>query len=205
MAASRRIYKMRLSVLSRRFHRWGAIGIALPLLLVIGSGILLQVKKQVPWVQPAERRTAVSAPGMDWNVILAAAQNFPQAEVTGWEDIDRLDVRPGKGILKVVTKNRWELQLALADGALLQTAYRRSDFIETLHDGSFFGAVAKLGIFLPAGIVLFVLWLSGIYLWWLPYRTRRRRARLVAKRRSVRSEVAGSASPHTSHPTAAEH
>ncbi len=174
---------MRLSVLSRRFHRWGAAGIALPLLLVIGSGILLQVKKQVPWVQPVEQRTAVSAPGMDWNVILAAAQNFPQAEVKSWEDIDRLDVRPGKGILKVITKNSWELQLALADGALLQTAYRRSDFIETLHDGSFFGAVAKFGIFLPLGIALFVLWLTGIYLWWLPYSTRRRRARLLAKGR----------------------
>jgi uncharacterized iron-regulated membrane protein len=169
---------MSLSFLSRRLHRWGAISVGLPLLLVIGSGILLQVKKQFPWVQPAEQRTSVPAPGMAWDVILAAAKAMPAAGVQGWEDIDRLDVRPGKGILKVITKSHWEAQLALADGAVLQVAYRRSDLIETLHDGSFFGEVAKLGIFLPSGIVLFGLWITGIYLWLLPWLTRRKRARL---------------------------
>lgn len=173
---------MRLSILSRKFHRWGAVGIGIPLLLVIGSGILLQVKKQFPWVQPAEQRSPVAVPAMDWDVILAAAKSLPQANVTSWEDIDRLDVRPSKGILKVITKNRWELQLHLGTGEVLQTAYRRSDLIETLHDGSFFGDPAKLWIFLPSGVVLFVLWLTGLYLWLLPYRTRRRRARLVAAR-----------------------
>ena len=173
---------MRLSILSRRLHRWGSIGVGLPLLLVIGSGILLQVKKQFPWVQPGEQRTAVSTPAMEWDVILAAAKAHPQAGVTGWEDIDRLDVRPGKGILKVITKSRWELQLALGTGEVLQTAYRRSDLIETLHDGSFFGDPAKLWIFLPSGIVLFALWLTGLYLWVLPYLTKRKRARLAAKK-----------------------
>jgi hypothetical protein len=103
---------------------------------------------------------------------------MPEAGVTGWEDIDRLDVRPGKGILKVITTSRWEAQLALADGAVLQVAYRRSDLIEQLHDGSFFGDVAKLWIFLPSGIVLFTLWATGLYLWVLPWLTRRKRARL---------------------------
>jgi hypothetical protein len=147
-------------------------------MLVIASGILLQVKKQVPWVQPSEIRTEVSVPAMSWDVILAAAKAMPEAGVRSWDDIDRLDVRPGKGILKVITKSRWEAQLALADGAVLQVAYRRSDLIETLHDGSFFGDVAKLGIFLPSGVVLFVLWMTGIYLWLLPYLMKRKRARL---------------------------
>ena len=171
---------MRLSILSRRLHRWGALLTALPLVLVIGSGLLLQVKKQVPWVQPVEQRTAVSVPGLSWDLILAAAQAMPEAGVTGWEDIDRIDVRPSKGILKVITKSRWEAQLALADGAVLQTAYRRSDLIEHLHDGSFFGDPIKYWIFLPAGILLFGLWLTGLYLWVLPTLTRRRRARQSA-------------------------
>ncbi|MFM8781457.1 MAG: serine hydrolase domain-containing protein, partial [Gemmatimonadota bacterium] len=42
------------------------------------------------------------------------------------------------------------------------------------------GAAAKLGIFLPSGIVLFGLWLTGAYLWLLPYLTKRKRARLTA-------------------------
>jgi hypothetical protein len=171
---------MRLSILSRKFHRWGAVAIGLPLLLVIGSGILLQVKKQFPWVQPAEQRTPVTVPAMEWDVILAAAKAIPEAKVESWSDIDRLDVRPGKGILKIITKDRWEVQMHLGTGEVLQTAYRRSDLIESLHDGSFFGDPAKLWVFLPSGIVLFVLWLTGIYLWVLPYLTRRKRSRLAA-------------------------
>lgn len=173
---------MRLTILSRRLHRWGAVAVGLPLLLVVGSGLLLQVKKQVPWVQPAERRTAVSTPAVDWARMLEATRGVPQAGVTGWEDIDRVDVRPSKGILKIITNSRWELQLALGTGEVLQVAYRRSDLIEQLHDGSFFGDPAKLWIFLPSGIVLFGLWLTGLYLWVLPYLTRRKRARLAAGR-----------------------
>jgi uncharacterized iron-regulated membrane protein len=169
---------MSFSFLTRRIHRWGAIAVGLPLMLVIGSGLLLQVKKQFPWVQPAEQRTAVPTPSVPWDVILAAAKAMPEAGVNGWEDIDRLDVRPGKGILKVITTSRWEAQLALADGAVLQVAYRRSDLIEQLHDGSFFGDAAKLWIFLPSGIVLFALWATGLYLWVLPWLTKRKRARL---------------------------
>ena len=171
---------MRLSILSRRLHRWGALLTALPLLLVIGSGLLLQVKKQVPWVQPAEQRTPVQTPAIGWDLILAAAQAMPEAGVTGWGDIDRVDVRPSKGILKVITTSRWEAQLALADGAVLQTAYRRSDLIEQVHDGSFFGDPVKRWIFLPSGILLFGLWLTGLYLWLLPGLTRRKRARQAA-------------------------
>ena len=121
---------MRLSILSRRLHRWGSAAVFLPLLCVIGSGLLLQVKKQVTWVQPAEQRTPVAVPAVGWDVILAAARAMPEAGVRGWEDIERVDVRPGKGIMKVITHSRWEAQLALADGAVLQTAYRRSDLIE---------------------------------------------------------------------------
>ena len=169
---------MSLSFLSRRLHRWGAITIGLPLLCVIASGLLLQLKKQFPWVQPHEQRTAVPTPAVEWDVILAAAKAMPHAGVQGWEDIDRVDVRPGKGIMKVITTSSWEAQLALADGAVLQVAYRRSDLIETLHDGSFFGDAAKLWIFLPSGVVLFALWMTGLYLWVLPWLTKRKRARL---------------------------
>ena len=172
---------MRLSILSRRLHRWGAIAIGLPVLSVIASGILLQVKKQVPWVQPVEQRAQGSTPSMDWGLILAAARGVPGAGVTSWDDIDRVDVRPGKGILKIVTKSRWEVQMALATGEVLQVEYRRSDLIESLHDGSFYGDTAKLAIFLPSGLVLFGLWLTGVYLWLLPYLTRRKRARLRAE------------------------
>jgi hypothetical protein len=35
----------------------------------------------------------------------------PGAGIREWQDIDRLDVRPGKGVVKVRTENHWELQI----------------------------------------------------------------------------------------------
>lgn len=65
---------------------------------------------------------------------------------------------------------------------MLQTAYRRSDLIETIHDGSVFaGDWTKLGLFLPAGLTLLLLWLSGMWMVWVQFigkRRRKARARL---------------------------
>jgi uncharacterized iron-regulated membrane protein len=162
-------------VLNRRIHRWGAALVAIPFLVVICTGILLQVKKRLPWVQPTEQRGGSAPPAVSMDDMLARMKEVPQAGVTSWADIDRIDVRPSKGLVKVVSTSRWEIQLDAATGAVLQTAYRRSDLIESLHDGSWFHDLAKSWIFLPSGVIVLVLWLTGLYLWLLPYRTRRRR------------------------------
>lgn len=159
---------------NRRLHRLGAALVALPFLVVICTGILLQVKKQVAWVQPPEQRTPSVVPTIPLQAVLDAASRHPEVGIASWDDVDRLDVRPGKGILKVVSKTRWELQLDLASGDVLQVAYRRSDLIETLHDGSWFHPAVKLWVFLPVGVVVLGLWITGVYLWWLPIGVRRR-------------------------------
>lgn len=161
--------------LNRQLHRLGAILIALPLLVVIGSGLFLQVKKQWSFVQPPTQRGMGTSPGLSFDEILDRALSVPEAAVAGWEDIDRLDVRPEHGLIKVRCKNRWELQLDARTGELLSSAYRRSDLIESIHDGSFFHERAKLIVFLPVGVVLLGLWASGVYLFALPYLVRRRR------------------------------
>lgn len=153
---------------SRKLHRWGAILIALPLLVVICTGLLLQLKKEWVWIQPAERRGVGTTPSITFDQILTALRGVPEADVESWEDVDRLDVRPGKGMLKVRCNNDWEVQIDTATGEVLQVAYRRSDLIESIHDGSFFHASAKLWVFLPSGLVLLALWITGVYLWVLP-------------------------------------
>jgi uncharacterized iron-regulated membrane protein len=163
-------------VLNRKLHRWGAIAAALPFLVVVSTGILLQLKKQLPWVQPAEQRVKDVVPALTLPQILEVVKAVPEAQVKDWSDIDRFDVRPGKGIVKVTTLTRWELQVHLGTGELLQSAYRRSDLIETLHDGSWFHDAAKLWIFLPSGLIVLGLWVTGIYLYLLPIRTRARRS-----------------------------
>ena len=160
---------MRLSKLNRDIHRWGAILIALPLAVVIVSGVILQLKKESVWIQPTTRRGSGSEPSLGFEQILTITRGVPEANVRGWTDIDRLDVRPDRGMLKVRCKNRWEIQLDAKTGEVLQVAYRRSDLIESIHDGSFFHDGLKLWVFLPTAVLLGVLWVTGIYLFGLPY------------------------------------
>jgi len=159
----------------RKIHRWGAIITLLPMLLVIVTGILLQVKKEVTWVQPATQKGSGKIPALEFSHAIEIAASVEEAQIKDWSDIDRIDVRPGKGIMKIITNNHWELQLDNITGEVLSSTYRRSDWIEALHDGSFFADWAKLYIFLPNGLILLGLWLTGVYLWWLPIGVRRRK------------------------------
>lgn len=168
---------MKFHQLNRGFHRWASILVAFPVLLVIATGIILQVKKEFTWIQPATQAGTGTEPSLPFERILDIVTMVPEAEIRNWDDIDRLDVRPGKGMLKVRAKNQWEIQLDAASGDILQVAYRRSDLIEGLHDGSFFHDKAKLWVFLPNGLMLLAMWLTGMYLFILLYRVKRRRRR----------------------------
>lgn len=168
---------MKASLLNRKVHRVGAILTAIPLLIVIVTGIILQLKKDWAWVQPPTLKGAEGTLAVSFEEILAAAKTSPEAGIESWKDVDRIDVRPKKGVAKVRAKNRWEVQIDTSNGELLGTAYRRSDLIESLHDGSFFSNAAKLGVFLPSALVLLALWITGIYLWFLPRLKRRQRDR----------------------------
>ena len=174
---------MRLNKLIRKIHHWATVFIALPLLIIIGSGVLLQIKKQSVWIQPMENRGSSKVPQVEFAKILASVIQEAELGVSGWNDINKLDVRPSKGLVKVILENGFEVQIDLGSGEVLQTAYRRSDLIESIHDGSFFGGdIVKLGLFLPTGIALFLMWFTGVWLFVLPYLPKKRRNRAAHKR-----------------------
>jgi len=173
---------VKFNILNRKTHYWASFAAAVPLFVMICSGLLLQSKKHWTWVQPAEQRGTGSVPAIDLEAILASVKQARDLDVRSWDDVNRLDVRPGLGLVKVWLNSGWEVQVDLGTGRVLQTAFRRSDLIESIHDGSFFaGDWTKLGLFLPAGLVLLLLWLSGLWMWWVPFIAKRRRpVRLVA-------------------------
>lgn len=151
---------------NRRLHFWLAVIIFIPSFIVITSGLVLQVKKQIEWVQPPTQKgkapkTNLSEP-IGISRVLTIVQGIQSLEISDWSDIDKLDVRPSKAMLKVITKQHWEVQLDLYSGEVLQIAQRRSDWIEAIHDGSFFHSEAKLWVFLPNGIALFLMLISGL-------------------------------------------
>ncbi|MHA1544501.1 MAG: PepSY domain-containing protein [Alphaproteobacteria bacterium] len=162
---------MKLQVLLRKIHHWGSIVIAIPLVVMIGAGIFLQLKKEFDWIQPPTLEGAVigGVPGASLEEMFEAAKAVENAGITNWEDLVRVDFKPDKGIVKFVSTSRWEVQVDTSNAEVLQVSYRRSDLIESIHDGSFFTGWTKLYLFLPAGFALFVLWLTGMYMFFLPY------------------------------------
>lgn len=160
---------------TRRLHRWGAVFVALPFLLILATGILLQFKKEAAWIQPPTQRGVGGELSIGFDAILAAAASVPEAGISSWDDVDRMDVRPDRGIVKVQAVNGVEVQVDTATAEVLQSMMRRSDLIEALHDGSWFHDRVKLWILFPVALVLLSLWGTGVYLWLLPGITRRRK------------------------------
>jgi hypothetical protein len=171
------------NVLNRKLHYWGSALIAIPLLVVIGSGVFLQLKKHWAWVQPVEHRGREAAPRIELTDILNALRqtDHPEVRVTSWADVKRLDVRPDRGVAKATLQNDWEVQVDTTDGLVMQVAYRRSDWLEALHDGSIVSDTYKMWVVLPTSLVLLFLWGSGIWMWVFPLINKRR----VRQRRAV--------------------
>ncbi|MBT8473356.1 MAG: PepSY domain-containing protein [Marinicaulis sp.] len=162
---------MKTQVLLRNIHHWGSLFIMLQMGLVIGAGLLLIVKKQVDWVQPptVKGEAPDAVPTQTMEQLFASAKSEPRLSITDWRELSRVDFKPDKGVVKFVAANNWEAQIDTATGEILQVSFRRSDIIESLHDGSFFADWVKLYIFFPSGIILLVLWGTGIYLFFLPH------------------------------------
>ena len=134
------------------------------------TGILLQLKKDVDWIQPPTMiGENIQNLSLSFDKILNISSSVSEANISSWEDVDRLDVRPNKGIVKVRARNNWEIQIDTFTGKVIQTAYRRSDIIEKLHDGSWFNDKIKLWVFFTSGVLLLGLWLTGVYMLARPY------------------------------------
>jgi uncharacterized iron-regulated membrane protein len=157
------------NVLNRKVHYWASAVVAVPLLVIAATGTILQLKKHWTWVQPPETRGSVTTPAIELSGILEALKADPSLNVSSWDQVNRLDVRPGRGIVKAWLKSDWEAQIDLGTGKILQVAYRRSDWIESIHDGSIFGDWVKLGLFFPTAVGLALLWLGGMWMWVYPF------------------------------------
>jgi len=172
---------MKFTILNRKIHYWGSIVITIPLLIVITSGILLLLKKDAAWIQPPSAKGISDAvPQISFQQLVNSAGSIKEAQISSWNDIKRIDVQPGKGMAKVVSANNYEVQVDTKTGKVLQVAYRRSDLIESLHDGTYFHDSAKYLVSLPTGIVLFVLLISGVVLFLQPFWVKAKRKKRLS-------------------------
>jgi uncharacterized iron-regulated membrane protein len=173
-----------------RFFRWLHRKVALALfvffLLIAVSGILLGIKKHAGLLAPTHKGTSsdlstwVSVDSLKNASIRYLADSVSPALSN---EIDRIDIRPDKGTVKIVFKGHYTgLQLDGSNGRLLLIEKRKSDFIEDLHDGSILDDLIgtsdeqiKVGYTIVMGLSLLLLILSGLWLWYGPKRLRQSR------------------------------
>jgi len=171
----------------RRF-RWLHRKVAIPLLVffffISLTGLLLGLKKNTGLLAPTAK--GASANLKEWlsmdtlSSIALAAYHDSVPEAGSEVSLDRIDVRPDKGIAKFsFKKNYWGVQVDCSNGKVLSIEKRHSDLIEDIHDGSIvdnlFGTSdeqIKVVYTTIMGVSLLILTLSGFWLWYGPKRIR---------------------------------
>ncbi len=147
----------------RKTHLWVSIIVALPLLLRLVTGVALQVRKPVDFIQPTtEVGVARYEPEVTHAQILAALKAVPEMRVDDWKDVKQIDYRPKKGVLKVHNYHDLETQVDAKTAEVIRTSKRWNNLLARIHDGSEWGM--RLWFFLPAGLLIIYLWISGFYL-----------------------------------------
>jgi uncharacterized iron-regulated membrane protein len=162
----------------RKLHKWIGLINSLFLLVIAGTGFLLALKSRVTWVRPEEKS---GVPRSESPTRVSVDQAMEAAFGVGDEhlktpfDVDRVDYRPKRNVFKVVAKNGYtEVQIDGNSGKVLQVAQRTDQFIEDLHDLSFFNDAMKDFVLPAVGLGLAALSLSGIYIYANPVLRRRR-------------------------------
>ena len=154
-------------------HLWLGVAVTALVLLICATGILLNHKRTFGLMPDVEH--VATAP---FEAALPLAELVARAGVAAGDSVaaagvDRMDVRPGDGLVKVRFDDDvvTEVTLDLATGDVLEIGERNDVFLEKLHSGEIFG---EHGILLSdvVAIVLTLLVLSGFWMWLYP-RSRR--------------------------------
>ena len=181
----------------RRLHKWFGIVFIVFLVLIAVTAILLAWKKQwnlVPKTQ--QSKTEMRGNWIPVEEMIAIGQAYVRDSLGKSTELDRVDIRPDKGIAKIVFKWHFsEVQVDGFSGEILSISQRNSDLIEKIHDGSILdfvagsdGETAKLTYSTLTSVALLLLAFTGFFLWYWPRVMKRLKQRRVRKRGDARSE-----------------
>jgi len=178
--SKKKSFAVRLLRRFRQYHK--IIGLVLSFFIIVScvTGFLLSWKKDFDIIQPSTKK-GESKNIEDWKDLsdiatLAQQALYEYKPQQNGNTIDRMDVRPSKGMIKVLFENDyWEVQIDGYSGEILSIQKRNSDLIESIHDGSIVSNLFKYISmnFLSIGLLLMVV--SGIWLWYGPKQIRKRK------------------------------
>lgn len=167
----------------RKLHRYIGSSLFIFFFVVAVTGLLLGWKKHSGgYILPNTEKGSSTVlarwlplDSLQWAAQRAIQQQFPLKSLV----VDRMDVRPDKGVVKVSFKKHfYEVQVDGATGNVLAVNLRKSDIIEQIHDGSivehFIETDGTVKLFYTSllGFGLLVLTVSGFWLWYNPKRIR---------------------------------
>lgn len=166
----------------RRLHRFVAVPLFAFLFLVGATGVLLGWKKQAQLSPPTLSSSNLNA--VQWvpiDSLQKIAIGYAKDSLHMDSQIDRIDIRPSKGIAKVIFENHYtELQLDCATGKILSNKQRLHDFVEHLHDGTIIDRLigskkeqAKITYTTITSLGLMLLAFTGFWMWLNPKRMRK--------------------------------
>lgn len=170
----------------RKIHRTTGAFLFIFFFFISVTGILLGWKKNSNGTILPKSYTGTSTNLKDWLPIDSLHKNackilHDSISTDLSLELERIDIRPEKGMVKFVFIDHfYGVQIDGATGKLLHIERRRSDFIESLHDGSFLdyyfgtsGEIIKLIYTTIMGFALLTFTITGFWLWYGPKRMRK--------------------------------
>lgn len=169
----------------RKVHRWTGATLFVLFVFISISGLLLGWKKHSGGMLLARTEQGTSTNLASWvpfdSIQTRAIHYLQEYDPTLSTEIDRMDVRPSKGVVKVRFKGHFTaVQIDGATGELLTMESRRSDFIENIHDGSVIddwlgipNGYFKLFYTTIASLALLLFTITGFWLWYGPKHMRK--------------------------------
>jgi hypothetical protein len=123
----------------RKIHKWISVPLFVFMFLIGTTGLLLGWKKTAGILPSTKKGSNTEASTwISLDKIQSTAQKFVKDSLKLSTEIDRIDVRPQKGVAKIIfTEHFTELQIDCATGKILSISQRNSDIIEKIHDVQF--------------------------------------------------------------------
>jgi hypothetical protein len=165
-------------------HLWLGVLVTIGLIAISITGILLNHKRGLGLMPEVEHSPtgpfsqAISVERM----ALAALEAAPPEARGSWRNgdpvdialIDRMDVRPRNGLVKVRLRDKasMEVTVDIASGEVLHVGRRGDVFLEKLHSGEAFGGISYVILSDIAAVALVLTLITGYWLWLAPKMSR---------------------------------
>lgn len=164
----------------RVLHKWMGVPLIIFFFIIGITSILLAWKKKADLLPPTQKSELLDQGEWISPARMISIAELEMERLGESKEVDRIDIRPDKGIAKVTFKTHFtEVQVDGFSGEILSVETRHSDWIEKVHDGSIIDFYtsgdegAKLTYSTLVSLGLNLLAISGFYLWYYPKLIRR--------------------------------